>query len=289
MTFHAIAECGGALVVVLLSTATSLRLLSRKGKGLARSSDLALWLSLVASLGLFVLFLSQKPEPPPQPPILGYPAKPHSEATFSTLLRKDPEERGYGLYSYLLFGSPPLDDDSREKYIAALQSISSLQPTSGMLNYGFTRQNLNITYVPLTKAVVIESHPTDRATAIALLNAYNFQRARLLIDKVNSDLRGGPYIISVSTPLSLDSHTPDKFLFQDLSSATPKVVQSWVLIFESESAKPNFWEPDQASRFVANLRSVVDVTAHQIMPNMPSRIAELIGWKDVTSPKKQPN
>src|SRR5580658_4968071 len=73
---------------------------------------------LASSLGLIALsslqlFESHPPPPPCTPcstePSLGYPPGPHSEATFSALLGQEAEMRGYGLYSYLLFGSVPTD------------------------------------------------------------------------------------------------------------------------------------------------------------------------------------
>jgi len=224
------------------------------------------------------------PKPPPDI-TMGYPPSPHSEATFSVLLAQEAELEGYGLYSYLLFGSEPADDAARERYVAALISISSLPPTRQMRRT-FSKEALNITYVPLTNAVEIKSRPTDRKAALTMLNAYNYPRARFLIDKVDSKLRGGPYIISVLKPLSSADHTPDRFLFQDLSSVTPRVINSWVTIFQSEAAREEFWEPETARRFAGDLRTVIDVVAHQIMPNMPPKIASWIGWQDVQSGKE---
>jgi hypothetical protein len=237
-------------------------------------------------LSAFQMRASQ-PEPPKTTPdvTMGYPPSPHSEATFSVILAQEPELKGYGLYSYLLFGSEPADDAAREKYLAALISISSLPPTREMRRT-FSREALNITYVPLTSGVEIKSRPTDRKAALAMLAAYNYPRARFLIDKVDPKLRGGPYIISVLKPLSSADQTPDRFLLQDLSSVTPRVINSWVTIFQSEAANEDFWEPQTARRFAADLRSVIDTVAHQIMPNMPPKIASWIGWQDVQTGKE---
>jgi hypothetical protein len=215
---------------------------------------------------------------------MGYPV-PHSETTFSALVGQEAEMQGYGLYSYLLFGSQPSDDEARERCVAALISISSL-PSTRKMRRSFSREALNITYVPLTKSVDITSHPTDRKTALIMLNAYNYPRGRSLIDKIDPTLRSGPYIISVLKPLTLTAGVPDKFLFQDLSSVTPRVVSSWVTIFQSEVAKEEFWEPENGRRFASELRSVIDVVAHQIMPNMPPKIAAWIGWQDVQGAKE---
>ena len=68
------------------------------------------------------------------------------------------------------------------------------------------------------------------------------------------------------------------YLFQDLSSATPRVVAEWVLLFQVESANQNFWEPEDAQRFALAFRSDIDFIAHNIMPNMPSNLAAMIGW-----------
>jgi len=200
----------------------------------------------------------------------------HSEAAFSILWSDKREVLGFGLYSYLLFGSVPRDETDRARDLAAIDAISKLPPVGQMLRY-FRPQQLNITYVPIQRNTAHSWRAADIQASTEMLKAYDFARARSLLDSVDSSLRDGPYIISVIRPLSQEP-IRQKYLFQDLSSATPRVVRQWVVLFRIESARPNFWEAEGGERFVLELRSDVDVVAHDIMPNIPSNIADMIGW-----------
>lgn len=53
------------------------------------------------------------------------------------LLPTSSEPKGYGLYSYLLFDTPPRDDLERERYLKALESyLLVLKPIAGSSDIG---------------------------------------------------------------------------------------------------------------------------------------------------------
>jgi hypothetical protein len=201
----------------------------------------------------------------------------HSEVAFSELLTSEKETPNYGLYSYLLLGNTPQSDDERARDVSAVKAISSFSRASDMRRR-FDAQSLNITYLPLRSGVPIRINPTDSDTGKALLKEYDFARARSYLDIIDPTLRRGPYIVSTLQPLTTSNGRPTNFLFQDLSSATPRVVTQWVFLFQVESSNENFWEPDDVQRFALAFRSDLDIIAHDIMPNMPSKLADLIGW-----------
>jgi hypothetical protein len=209
----------------------------------------------------------------------------HEEPTFAELVRPT-EEPGYGLYSYLLFGREPQDAYEKARDISAIKSITGFPGPTQLQRAGFTKESLNITYLPLKSAVAINTRPMDDKTATALLQAYNFARARFLLDRINPKFKRGPYIISVLTPLTMQA--PDRYLFMDLGSATPQLVGQWVGLFAVESGRENFSEPMAGDRFLLTMRNDIDIIAHDVMPNMPSKLADLIGWQRLEASGSKP-
>jgi hypothetical protein len=213
------------------------------------------------------------------------PARPHSEEAFSELLTQDSEVPNFGLYSYLLLGNTPQNDDERARDLSAVMAVSSFSRASDMRRR-FNSESLNITYLPLRIGVPIRINPTDSDTGKALLKQYDFARARAYLNIIDPTLRSGPYIVSVLQPLAASNGHPAEFLFQDMSTATPRVVTRWVCLFQIESAKEKFWEPEDGQRFALAFRSDLDIVAHDIVSNMPSKLADLIGWHSDTGGAK---
>ena len=60
------------------------------------------------------------------------------------------EDPGYGLYSYLLFGSPPDTDIVYKRYLQAITSYMKLIIDVKELRKYISTQELNITYLPIT-------------------------------------------------------------------------------------------------------------------------------------------
>lgn len=68
------------------------------------------------------------------------------------LVRSFPESAGYGLYSYVLFGSTP-NDVNRSRYESAFKAFfQTLEEVRQLEGAGMSRQRLNITYLPVANA-----------------------------------------------------------------------------------------------------------------------------------------
>src|ERR1051326_9535597 len=63
------------------------------------------------------------------------------------LTHGEDEEPGYGLYSYLLFGSQP-NDATRQRYLSSISAYLAI-PTARALREHFPASSMNITYLPL--------------------------------------------------------------------------------------------------------------------------------------------
>src|SRR5215472_1786410 len=125
----------------------------------------------------------------------GSPPAPRRETARGFLLKGEKEKAGYGLYSYFLLGSPPIES-SRARYLKAIQAYLSLIPTVTDLEDYVSPDKLNITYFPVKSPLPVNP------TAEWLLDNYDFARARVLLDLLPGAHTAGPYFVSVLKPLS---------------------------------------------------------------------------------------
>ena len=206
------------------------------------------YLMVVLGLGLLPVLGCAAPAPPMRIEHSGR----------SLLVDRDEEEQGFGLYSYLLFGSPPPQEsesrpseesrsevcppaeESRARYLATLQGyVDVVQPIEDVLGYR-EPATVNITYLPV-KSMVPEA---VQESPEALLDNYNYVRAEVILDALDGedDLRDGPYIVSYQQPLTGMSGLRERYLFQDLSSVPPRLIHLWVKEFLNQVEQPEYWD-----------------------------------------------
>jgi hypothetical protein len=63
------------------------------------------------------------------------------------LIGEQPEAKGYGLYSYFLFGAPPTEA-TRERYLNLIAAYLESIPPVGSFKGSLERWELNIAYLP---------------------------------------------------------------------------------------------------------------------------------------------
>lgn len=178
------------------------------------------------------------------------------ETGWSLLLKKKNEEAGYGLYSYLLFGSRPTEVN-RERYKKAIEAYLWLIPNIiDLENCNIPRNELNIIYLP-----VKETPPEHGMSTEWVFTNYDYARARALLRLLPGDHRDGPYIISLMKPLSELSELTGQYLYQDLSRVPPHVVSLWAKEFFNQAAQERFWEKRTAKQLVLKLRTTVAILA----------------------------
>jgi hypothetical protein len=200
------------------------------------------------------------------------PAPPRSTArTFLAPGMK--EEPGYGLYSYLLFGSPPTES-TRPRFLKAIQACLEMIPTAAELRQYRPASKLNILYVP------VKVRAEDSPTAEWLLDHYDFVRARVLLDLLSPRYQTGPYIVSVLTPLSSLQAIPQDHLFQDMSlvPTDPQDLLSWwIRAFLNQAAQEQFWKPQTGEMLTLKVRTMLSVEA-AALPEVKSQLASWITW-----------
>jgi len=203
-----------------------------------------------------------------KPPLPG----PARETGRSLLLAGEPEAPGYGLYSYLLFGSQPTEE-ARERYRQAIEAYWGLIPEIASLEQYVKRKELNIAYLP------VRSLPGQPISSAGVLESYDYARARSLLRYVPGANREGPYILSLLRPVG-DSAGADVIrphLFQDLSKVPPPLVASWVREFLNQAAQERFWEERTTESFALRLRATVAVLGIAL-PEVKKALDTWIAW-----------
>jgi hypothetical protein len=179
------------------------------------------------------------------------------------LLPTSSEPKGYGLYSYLLFDTPPKDDLERERYLKSLESyLLVLQPIEELERYK-RRSELNITLIPVKRNVELPddlSSPKQASQAAEqVLAAYDYARASALLANLGKQaMSSGPFLVSIRPTMS---NPGVLFLFFDMSRVTPKLVWDWVRAFCSLAAQERSWSEIEIERLALNIRNVIAVAA----------------------------
>jgi hypothetical protein len=195
---------------------------------------------------------------------------------WSFLPQGNREEPGYGLYSYILFGSRPAAAH-RERYIKVIESyVQVIEYITSLERAGIAPHQLNVTYLPITK-IPREKRPTPGW----LLEHYDYARARAILSALPGDYRtDGPYIVSSLKPLSRVSRISGEYLYQDLSMVPPHIVALYAKEFFNQAAQERFWEQRRARQLALNLRTTLGNLA-QGFPEVRKAMNELIGWVDI--------
>jgi hypothetical protein len=198
--------------------------------------------------------------------------QPARETGRSLLLAGESEAPGYGLYSYLLFGSQPADE-ARERCRQAIEAYWGLIPEIASLEQYVKRKELNIAYLP------VRTLPGQPLSSAGVLENYDYARARSLLRYVPGANREGPYILSVLKPVA-DSAGADVLrphIFQDLSRVPPPLVANWVREFLNQAAQERFWEERTAESFALRLRATVAVLG-MALPEVKKALDTWIAW-----------
>lgn len=179
------------------------------------------------------------------------------------LLPTSSEPKGYGLYSYLLFDTPPKDDLERERYLKSLESyLLVLQPIAELERHR-RRSELNITLIPVKRNIELPddlSSPKQASQAAEqVLAAYDYARASALLANLGKQMvRSGPFLVSMRPAVS---NPGTLFLFFDMSRVTPKLVWDWVREFCSLAAQERSWSEIELKRLALNIRNILAVAA----------------------------
>jgi len=168
------------------------------------------------------------------------------------------ELEGYGLYSYLLFGSQP-SEASRQLYHSVIAEYVRLMPDINQFAEKLEgdniarRKEINVSYIPLTAA----PRQQESDSAEAILGRYDYARARALLSTLPGTHRDGPYLVSSFTPLSGQAGVSGNFLVQDLSKIPADLVPPYVAQFLNETTQERLGEGWHPQRWLLKLRTIL--------------------------------
>jgi hypothetical protein len=188
------------------------------------------------------------------------------------LIKPSAEDSGYGLYSYVLFGSGP-DDATRPRYESTIQAfLETLADVHQLAAEKVPLQRLNITYLP------VQRNPGNTPPAAPnILEIYDYAMSETLLSKLPGGLRTqGPYIVSTLHPLS-SAPEPGQFLYQDLSTVPPSLIALWIKQFIEQASQDRFWEASAIRQFALDLRTAIEVAA-LALPDVERAPSE---WKSI--------
>lgn len=187
------------------------------------------------------------------------------------LLSNTAEPRGYGLYSYVVFGSPP-SPSTRARYLAALEAFDDFSTVQELRRYR-TPEQLNVLYLPVSK------YPSQRS-ADALLSSYDYTRSRILLRNLRGsryNLNPGPYLVSSKYPLTRGVRPNDSVIVQDLSSVPPHLVNLWMREFFSAVESETEWDTGGMNRLILRLRTNIGRLAEGF-PAVQKAMTALVSW-----------
>lgn len=204
------------------------------------------------------------------------------------LSAQEHEERGYGLYSYLLIPSLPVSPEQRARdlaviraFLTGLSEVAGLRATSECEAHPDTcKLDLNVTYIFLKT----EEDPRNNPDGDWVLDHYDFPRAQLMLRIFGRDghaVINGPYVVSSLAPMLDSPNVPNHYLWQDMSDVPDSLAASWEKEFESQAAKKEFWTASTRDRVVLEFRGLV-ANAAVGLPIVFAGVDDLkrrIGWK----------
>jgi hypothetical protein len=218
---------------------------------------------------------------PPMPaPIPSRPPHGRFSAARSLLIRDEYEERGFGLYSYLLFGSRPTAD-TKNRYLELVRTIiQRAERTTDMTAVGYPKSELNVFYFPVMRKP--RRTATVDETAEWIVAYYDYARARRILDLIDLPMHGdGPYLLASLLPLSRGI-VSNVAIMEDLTFATDATAPLWARRFVDVSCTPQLWNQRSLSFAALRIRDLVSLAAVASQPVVRA-VDVIVAW---VKPKK---
>lgn len=187
------------------------------------------------------------------------------------LLPNQHEEKGFGLYSYLLFPGRPENDEETTRYLKTLEScLLKMESVEEHLKRHRPKRELNATHIPVKAIPKYSADPP--AWAANVLAVYDYAAAQALLDKLEAPFREGPYLVSVvKDPLSSRPKPVQNHLLTDFSGKVPELTSQVMELFMDRTAQQRIWTDVSLRSFGLNLRNLVAV-AGKVAPEVVSTI-----------------
>jgi hypothetical protein len=202
------------------------------------------------------------------------------------------EQEGYGLYTYVLLAEGP---GASRRNVAFLRDL--LASTHGSdREVAAVRRQLNIFYVPTQnriQALVLARSSADAAAAIAAPGVYRYQQAeRLLVrlctesgtshPKLCASTWRGPYLLTVSEPVSVSATLSPTRLLIDLSDIHERAFGEFISAIKEQVMRPDFTDRQKVDTLRLRLLDITLKAADWLAP-IKEGIAEIVFLNDATA------
>lgn len=187
------------------------------------------------------------------------------------------EERGFGLYSYILFKSRPTVLNKSLYLEMISQTLRRAPKLDGHKDRDTRKKELNVTYFLIqTAAPKTEMKPEPMAEWI--LEHYDYRRAGKIMRKAGVLKQSGPLLLSAFQPLtSAASQIGSNSLIQNFSKIPPdrkNLISAWVNTFFNHVSIPQKWDDTSLSHLMLDLRTGIARAAS----SMPLIRESLMDW-----------
>ncbi len=132
---------------------------------------------------------------------------------------------------------------------------------------------LNATHIPVTELPKGKEDDPDLAKKV--LAVYDFDRAKVLLNKFEKAYDRGPYLISVKLPLTQAPEPVPIHILQDFTDLVPKLAARGVRDFEYLAAQERTWTEQLMRKFPSKLRNSLAV-ASEVTPEVAVSLKTMI-------------
>lgn len=172
------------------------------------------------------------------------------------------EAAGYGLYSYLLFGSSGQAGYQRRLTVACAY-LSVIGDAEEATIRELSPWSINIFYVPLRSAGYRRDAVTTQDAAWLVAN-YDYPRARLLLNRVGED-GDDVFLVSYREPLTtIEAPQASGLLVQDLSLVPQELLELWIEEFRRQVRLDTYWNELTFRQAMLRLRSALPHVARYV-------------------------
>lgn len=200
------------------------------------------------------------------------------------LIGNQVENNKYGLYSYLIFVTPP-KPGTQERYAAAIRTYLSY-PTVAASDVYAPKEQLNIFYLMLAEQPpdkILDClysqcvHPKEEDIHWMIEN-YNYARARIILRNTLGARHYGPYIVTVRRPVSTSTtESEGQALIQDMTQVPYNLVEKWIYYFLDKATG----QGSSYNMSLEKLRLILLTEIEQFADGLPEVVSSLIYVKEI--------
>ena len=186
------------------------------------------------------------------------------------------EEEGFGLYSYLVLGSP-VNSQNRALYEAVMAAyLERVRELVALRKYFSDQSRLAAMYVPVTAPPPANGKVSAAEAAKWFVDHYDGERMRAMVNRLPQRLSDGPYLVSSLRPLG-DGPLAIQL---NLGFITEDMAGLWVKEFLAATAQEHSWGVQNLRMFTLKTRTLLAILAANI-PDIKRSLQEWLTFGDM--------